>query len=94
MKMKKLGWYNRLSFFKQPFYEGELCRYSLTDFMISDVKYLAHKNNVIISHFSRGTDEYGRFGSNVFGIVVFPNIPKEEFKPVKPVLFDVEMLSI
>jgi len=94
MKMKKLRLENQHNFFKQTFYHGEICRYVFAHFLYEDVKRLADKAGIVIRYFPPGTEEYKRFGDNVFEIIHPPEVPgfrKEEFKPV---LFDPATLMI
>ena len=94
MKMKKLRLENQHNFFKQTFYHGEICRYVFAHFLYRDVKTLAEKAGIVIKYFPPGTEEYQRFGDNVFEIIHPPEVPGFREEEFEPVLFDPSTLMI
>jgi len=62
--------------------------------MYSDVKQMAEKAGIKIKYFPPGTEEYKRFGCNVFEIIHPPEVPGFREEEFTPVLFDPTTLMI
>jgi hypothetical protein len=78
------------------FTPGEVCIYNFSQFLFSEVKRLAAKNNVIISYCRPGSAEYKMYGGSCFKILDGPNMIREQDdeEPEQMFYFDVNKLVI